>query len=145
MKPRLLRALAPALVLVLTIPCLGWGRDGHKVVAEIATARLTPEAQAEIRALLGDRSLIDVCTWADEIKSDPAFRWASPLHYANVEPGSGAGQAYVETGRPVAWRPVVSCGWHYGFTATSPARAIGIHTLGTERLVKRQDRREEPS
>jgi hypothetical protein len=36
--------------------------------------------------LLDGKSLADVSTWADEIKSDSAYRWASPLHYANVAP-----------------------------------------------------------
>ncbi len=87
MKQALAKRIVPVLVLLFAAPCFGWGRDGHKIISEIATHRLTPEAKVEVRALLGDQSLVDVCTWADEIRSDPAYRWASPLHYANVEPG----------------------------------------------------------
>ena len=87
MRTTHIRRIVPVLVLLLAAPCFGWGQDGHKIVSEIATERLTPEAKAETKALLGDQSLVDVCTWADEIKSDPAYRWASTLHYSNVIPG----------------------------------------------------------
>ena len=75
------------LVLILSIPCFGWGRDGHKITGTIATHYLTPEAKAAVTALLGDQTLADVSTWVDEIRSDSAYRWASPLHYSNVKPG----------------------------------------------------------
>ena len=69
-------------------PCFGWGRDGHRIVGEIATHHLPPEAKAGVLALLGDHTLIDVGSWADEVRSQSAYRWSAPLHYANVEPGN---------------------------------------------------------
>jgi len=82
--------LTRALFVLIVTPCtaVAWGPDGHKITATIATANLTPKVQAQIRDLLGDQTLADVSTWADEIKSDPTYRWADRLHYANVEPGS---------------------------------------------------------
>lgn len=68
--------------------CCGWGRDGHKVASTVTMHYLTPEAKAGVQALTGNQSLADVSTWADEIGSDPAYRWASPLHYANVQLGA---------------------------------------------------------
>ncbi|MCH7720984.1 MAG: S1/P1 nuclease, partial [Planctomycetes bacterium] len=41
-----------------------------------------------VKELLGDQTLADASTWADEIKSDRVYDWAKPLHYANVKPGS---------------------------------------------------------
>jgi len=67
---------------------LGWGRDGHRIIGTIATHYLTPEAKAAVTTFLGDQSLADVSTWADEIKSNRAYDWARPLHYANVQPGA---------------------------------------------------------
>lgn len=61
-----------------------WDDDGHRIVARIAEANLTPEARRLVRDLLGDASLSDVATWADEIKSRPEWRWTGPLHYVNV-------------------------------------------------------------
>ena len=51
---------------------------------------LTPVAKAGVRASLGEQTLVDVCTWALEVRGDQAYRWASPLHYANVAPGRTA-------------------------------------------------------
>ncbi len=84
------RAIVSAFVVYFVIaasPCFGWGKDGHQITGTIATHYLTPEAKAAIQALLGDQSLADVSTWADEIRSDRAYRWANPLHYSNVKPG----------------------------------------------------------
>lgn len=68
-------------------PCIAWGGAGHRIVAEIATAFLTPQAGSMVHDLLGEATLPQVSTWADEIKSDPTYDWASPLHYANVREG----------------------------------------------------------
>lgn len=69
-------------------PGFGWGRDGHRIAGQIASHYLTDDARTAINDLLDDQSLADVSTWADEIKSDPSYDWARPLHYANVKPGA---------------------------------------------------------
>lgn len=86
------RTFRTALVLVSLVPslCFAWGPDGHRIIAEIATHYLTPEAKAGVHALLGDETLADVASWADEVKGDPDYEWSIPLHYANVEPGAEA-------------------------------------------------------
>ncbi|MFH0981978.1 MAG: S1/P1 nuclease [Planctomycetota bacterium] len=86
MRTSLAWKIVPLVLLVVPAPCLGWGQDGHRIVAVIATDYLTPPAQATVNQLLGGPSLADVANWADEIKSDRTYRWASPLHYANVAP-----------------------------------------------------------
>ncbi len=65
---------------------LGWGPDGHRIIAELATERLDATAKAEVTALLGKQSLPDVSNWADEIRNDPHWRWTEPLHYADMPP-----------------------------------------------------------
>ncbi len=61
-------ALATALI------CLphaqAWGNKGHRTVAEIAEARLSPQASAEIRRLLfdGKYSLADISSCADVVR-----------------------------------------------------------------------------
>ncbi len=87
MKPQINRSVLLILIFVAS-PCFGWSRDGHKIASTIATHHLMPEAKAAVTQLLGNRSLADVSTWMDEIRSDPSYRWASPLHYANVKPGA---------------------------------------------------------
>ena len=86
MRTLLSRGTVALTLLVLPIPCFGWGEDGHRIVATLAAAWLTPQAKTAVDELLEGKSLADVSTWADEIKSDSAYRWASSLHYANVAP-----------------------------------------------------------
>ena len=57
MKPNVLRRILPLVVLLLAAPCFGWGRDGHRIVAEIASHYLTPDTEAGVQALLWDQSL----------------------------------------------------------------------------------------
>ncbi len=79
----------PACVVCLCVPsvCLGWGRDGHRISAEIAAAHLSPAARVAVEALLDGAAMSDVANWADEIRDDPAYRWSEPLHYADVPAG----------------------------------------------------------
>lgn len=83
------RHTAIALIAVL-IPAtsFGWGRDGHRIIGHIAEQFLSTNARAAVRDLLGDESLADVSTWADEVRGSPAYRWTAPLHYVNSPPGS---------------------------------------------------------
>ena len=90
MKSTLTRRTAPFTLLLACVFCAEWGRDGHKIASTVAEAHLTPEAKAAVTQLLAGQFPADVSTWADEIRSDPAYRWASPLHYANVQLGAKA-------------------------------------------------------
>ncbi len=84
---RTLRQLAGLLIL-LPLPALAWNAAGHAAVAAIATPLLTPQASAQVRALLagdldrhgqpsGRTQLTEIASWPDEIrdeavKTDPA-------------------------------------------------------------------------
>jgi hypothetical protein len=44
-----------------------WGPEGHSIVAEIAQRRLSPEAAAKVREILGENaSLASIASWADD-------------------------------------------------------------------------------
>lgn len=60
-----------------------WGKTGHRVVGEIATSYLNPEALAAINEILDNKSLALVSTYGDEIKSDSRYHKYSPWHYVN--------------------------------------------------------------
>ena len=62
-----------------------WGAMGHRIVGQIAENHLTDKAKEGVKSLLGHESLAQVSTWADEIRSDPNWRKASPWHYVTVE------------------------------------------------------------
>jgi nuclease S1 len=78
------RVTAHVLSLILVAaPAFAWGPDGHRAVARIADARLTPAAKAAIQSLLGNETLVDVAVWADEVRNTthPAtYNW----HFTDV-------------------------------------------------------------
>ncbi|MGB0367344.1 MAG: S1/P1 nuclease [Flavobacteriaceae bacterium] len=64
--------------------CLGnWGKTGHRVVGEIASNYLTPKASKAVSDLLQGRSLARIGTWADEVRSNPAYDKYNKWHYVN--------------------------------------------------------------
>ncbi len=79
-RPKLV-ALAWLLALFL---CLAWGYGAHRIVGEIASQYITPEARAGVEELLGNQSLADVSNWADEIRSDREWDWAKPASTATL-------------------------------------------------------------
>lgn len=69
-------------------PVLAWGRDGHRIVAQIAFDHLTPQAQATITAELKaagepEPTLPGIANWADEVRD----KNTQSLHYVNMPPG----------------------------------------------------------
>jgi len=68
----------------VSAPCFGWGRQGHQIVGAIAANHLSAEARRGVVDLLGYDDLSSAGYWADEIRSNPAYDWAKPLHYINV-------------------------------------------------------------
>src|ERR1700722_13198776 len=47
-----------------------WGPEGHSIVAEIAQKRLSPEAAAKAREILGENaSLASIASWADDYRA----------------------------------------------------------------------------
>jgi len=77
-----------AATLLWTPPCFAWGPRGHRIVARLAEAQLTPKAWAEAQRLLalrGARHLADVAAWADDLRdTDPAlFQRTKRLHFVN--------------------------------------------------------------
>ena len=96
-----MRRLAPriAVVLVLLSPpaALAWGRSGHRIIATLASQRLTPAARTQVEALLAGnpdgRSLAAVSMWADRVKygaHPETYNWHFvdiPLSRDNYDPG----------------------------------------------------------
>lgn len=65
----------------------GWGKTGHRVTGQIAENHLSAKARKAIQELLGGESLAEAANWADEIRSDPAWKRSDPLHYVNITDG----------------------------------------------------------
>lgn len=86
---RLKRTAVLVLFLYLPICSMAWGSLGHRIVGQIADAYLTKNARKEINKILGTESVALTSTWADFVKSDPAYSYTNSWHYINFKPGLG--------------------------------------------------------
>jgi S1/P1 Nuclease len=76
-----------------------WGQNGHRVTGAIAEPMLSKKAARQVRAIIGNESLAEASTWADEMKSNPDPFWqatANPWHWVTVP----VGKTYAEVGAP---------------------------------------------
>lgn len=77
--------------LIAAAPAWAWGPLGHRIVADLAAARLTPATRQQVDALLASEhagSMADIASWADELRDDPTQaalgKATAPLHYVNM-------------------------------------------------------------
>jgi hypothetical protein len=56
------------LSLATSLSALGYGREGHEAVGELARQMLQPSARQAVVRILGNDDLAAVSTWADELK-----------------------------------------------------------------------------
>lgn len=95
-RMKLLRVLFALFVLAaLPRPAFAWGEYGHRTVASIAWAYLTPEARTEVRRLLAKeataetpmcplKTIEDASYWPDCIRGlGDRFNYSFPWHYQN--------------------------------------------------------------
>src|SRR5579872_835217 len=86
--PAMKKSLLPVVFLISgTLILLSWGVIGHRTVGKIAEDHLTPNALAGVRDLLGDASLADVSTWADEVRGKAEYQQTGSWHYINLPLG----------------------------------------------------------
>jgi hypothetical protein len=80
-----------ALFALLAAPprAAAWGATGHRVVGAIAQRHLAPETARAVAELLGSETLAEASTWADFIRSDPAWRHADSWHWVTLPDGQG--------------------------------------------------------
>ena len=91
------RIAVALLLLVLASPAAAWWDYGHRTVATIAMAEVTPRTRAAIRRLIAQsaalhtpacpiRSIEDASVWADCVKPlGDRFSYAYSWHYQNVD------------------------------------------------------------
>lgn len=75
---------------MLVEPAQAWNGFSHRLVAELAQARLSEAAQAALQALLAQESganLGRIAGWADTVREQPGHRHTSRLHYVNFPRG----------------------------------------------------------
>jgi len=79
------------------LPCAAdaWGFTGHRIVAEMAYARLSENAKQGVRFILGLETLSRISTWPDEIRSDEDERYRRTFawHYIDIPDGETSATA----------------------------------------------------
>jgi hypothetical protein len=77
-----LSAAVVALTLLIPSTVVGWGHEGHEIVAALAQTRLTENTKIGTRSLIGDASLESVANWADEVRPerDETYNW----HFVDI-------------------------------------------------------------
>jgi hypothetical protein len=75
------------LLFPIAVLLASWGAVGHQTVARIAENHLSPEAKQAVNDLLGNETLPGISSWADQVKSDPAYSATGPYHFVNLPVG----------------------------------------------------------
>ncbi|MBL4674813.1 MAG: S1/P1 nuclease [Mucilaginibacter sp.] len=129
---------AAIILIVISVGLISWGGVGHKTVATIAYNHLTPKAKDAVKALLGDTTMADVASWADEIRMKPQYKYTTPLHYVDLPLGlSYSTFRDTVTGQPAdnVYKAVMQCEKDLSSTTTnneqkSVALKYLIHFIG---------------
>jgi hypothetical protein len=80
----MLKKLTTILLISVFFPVqlVGWGAKGHQIVADIAYSRLSTQTKQNLKLLLGDETLAQISTWADEVRKqhDESYGW----HFVDI-------------------------------------------------------------
>jgi len=76
--------LATAFVLC-TNAALAWGGTGHRVIAALAEANLSPKAKATIEKYLDGQSIVEFASWMDHVRETPEYKYSNGWHTAPVD------------------------------------------------------------
>lgn len=68
-----------------SLPMLGWGQEGHRIIAKIAYDNLNKKARKQVDKILGNGGIVAWANWPDEIKSDTIFPNSHDWHYQDFE------------------------------------------------------------
>jgi len=90
------RTVASSVLVVLTLAAPSvhaWGPLGHRAIGRVAERHLRPETARAVAELLAPEELAYVGTWADEIRSEPAWTKAESWHWVTILDGQTYDQA----------------------------------------------------
>tara|TARA_B100000214_G_scaffold71974_1_gene48174 strand:+ start:201 stop:959 length:759 start_codon:yes stop_codon:yes gene_type:complete len=62
-----------------------WGSTGHRAIAEVASNYLTENSIKKINKILDGETLVNVSTYADDIKSDSRYDKYYNWHFVNMD------------------------------------------------------------
>ena len=72
---------------LLSLPMMGWGPQGHRIVAKVAYAYMNKKTIKQVDKVLGKNGLIYWANWPDEIKSDTIYPHSFDWHFQDLDAG----------------------------------------------------------
>ena len=77
--------IALVLMVAISAPSFGWGREGHEAIAKIADNHLQPSAKKKIEKYLGGRSIVYYAKWMDDYRKTKEYGFTNGWHTATVD------------------------------------------------------------
>ena len=87
MKRTILILLTIAVCCGYSVPVLGWGQKGHRIIAKIAYDHLSKKARKAVDSTLGKQGMIYWSNWPDEIRSDTIYPNSYDWHFQDFNGG----------------------------------------------------------
>ena len=81
-----MRIVIAAVLLLLSNPLQAFSKTGHQLICDMAYQLVGDATRLQIDNLIAAspyQQFSQSCSWADEMRADPAFDYASALHYVN--------------------------------------------------------------
>jgi hypothetical protein len=67
---------------------VGWGEDGHKIIAQIAADMVSSGVMNTIDTYIGSETLADIAPMPDDYDHTPQGKWSAPCHFVNMPQGA---------------------------------------------------------
>jgi hypothetical protein len=80
-------AIRLSFAICIALALVSWGKIGHFTVGRIAEKHLSAKAITAIHELIGDTSLADISTYADEVRQQDAYKYTFYFHFINLPLG----------------------------------------------------------
>ena len=82
-----LKSILPIVAISLSLLLISWGYTGHRTIGLITENHLSSSAKTAIKDLLGDTSISEACTWADDARREPQYANTANWHFLNLPLG----------------------------------------------------------
>ncbi|PIL37753.1 hypothetical protein GSI_01447 [Ganoderma sinense ZZ0214-1] len=92
-------------VLSAALSVRAWGNLGHETIGFVAQQFLAPKALTFVQSTLNSTwnfSLGPAAIWADQVKSETAFKWSADLHFVDAQDSPLTGECSVDEQRDCA-------------------------------------------
>lgn len=116
LKKNLFFLTLPVLIGLLVTPgVVGWGQEGHSIVAALAQSMLTNRSLDWVCFIENNStpSLVEICAVPDAYDNTPEGSWSGPMHFVNLPFLADRFEFVRDCGSAPGWHCVVSAIMNY--------------------------------